>query len=91
MLSLGCDESLQVGGLLSIIFILSIILILIPFYLFFCSGAGRGGGAFESYAVTEEVVPERQSLVGLFESFVFHFTFVISFVIISKQIVSLLF
>ena len=84
MLSLGCDESLQVGGLLSIIFIL------IPFTLFF-SGAGRGGGAFESCAVTEEVVPERQSLVGLFESFVFHFTFVISFVIISKQIVSLLF
>ena len=33
------------------------------------SGVGRGGGAFESCAVTEGVVPERQSIFGLLESF----------------------
>ena len=31
-------------------------------FLFFFSGTGQGGGAFESCAVTEGVVPECQSL-----------------------------
>ena len=38
-------------------------------YLLFLSGAGRDGGTFESCAVTEGVVPERQSLFSLLESF----------------------
>ena len=85
---LRCEESLQVGGLLSIIFIL----ISFSFIFLRCSlAAGRGRGAFESCTVTEGVVPERRSLFGLLESFVFHFIFAISLVIINKQNLSLLF
>ena len=45
----------------------------------FLSGVGRGGGALESCAVTEGVVPERQSLFDLLESFVNSFYICILF------------
>ena len=50
--------------------------------LLFLSGACRSGGAFESCAVTEEVVPERStfsvfwSLLRIPFIFVFYFLFV---------------
>ena len=48
-------------------------------FLLFLSGVGRGGGVFESCAVTEGVVPERQSIFGLLESFANYFYICILF------------